>query len=56
LSRDSAALAVGRRRGAEGGRGGGQGGVAGGGWDTPMRKFQDSVKALEADIEHANAL
>jgi hypothetical protein len=22
----------------------------------PMRKFQDSIKALEADIEHANAL
>jgi hypothetical protein len=25
-------------------------------WGAPMRKFQDSVKALEADIEHANAL
>jgi hypothetical protein len=25
-------------------------------WDAPMRKFQDSVKALQADIDHANEL
>jgi hypothetical protein len=25
-------------------------------WNAPMRKFQDSIKALQADIDHANAM
>ena len=25
-------------------------------WNAPMRKFQDSIKALQADIDHGNAM
>ncbi|CAN6305014.1 unnamed protein product, partial [Urochloa humidicola] len=45
-----------RRRSRKGGRRGEGEGGRWRRWDAPMRKFQESVKALEADIEHANAL